>query len=193
MAKEKEEKTNKNSSIHWYPGHMAKATREIEERVKLVDLIIELRDARAPLSTANPLIGAIKNKPHLIILTKIDMADPKQTDYWIRALKNDNQECMALNLTQFNSYQQIVSVSKKLLAEKMQKEQARGLKPRPVRAMVVGIPNVGKSTLINRLAKRKATITGDKPGVTKSQQIIKVASDFELFEKPVTEGICCDS
>ena len=184
MAKEKEEKTNKNSSIHWYPGHMAKATREIEERVKLVDLIIELRDARAPLSTANPLIGAIKNKPHLIILTKIDMADPKQTDYWMKALRNDNQECMALNLTQFNSYQQIVSVSKKLLAEKMQKEQARGLKPRPVRAMVVGIPNVGKSTLINRLAKRKATITGDKPGVTKSQQIIKVASDFELFDTP---------
>lgn len=184
MAKEKEEKTNKNSSIHWYPGHMAKATREIEERVKLVDLIIELRDARAPLSTANPLIGAIKNKPHLIILTKTDMADPKQTDYWMKALKNDNQECMALNLTQFNSYQQIVSVSKKLLAEKMAKEQARGLKPRPVRAMVVGIPNVGKSTLINRLAKRKATITGDKPGVTKSQQIIKVASDFELFDTP---------
>lgn len=184
MAKEKEEKTNKNSSIHWYPGHMAKATREIEERVKLVDLIIELRDARAPLSTANPLIGAIKNKPHLIILTKTDMADPKQTDYWMKALKNDNQECMALNLTQFNSYQQIVSVSKKLLADKMAKEQARGLKPRPVRAMVVGIPNVGKSTLINRLAKRKATITGDKPGVTKSQQIIKVASDFELFDTP---------
>ena len=161
MAKEKEEKTNKNSSIHWYPGHMAKATREIEERVKLVDLIIELRDARAPLSTANPLIGAIKNKPHLIILTKIDMADPKQTDYWIRALKNDNQECMALNLTQFNSYQQIVSVSKKLLAEKMQKEQARGLKPRPVRAMVVGIPNVGKSTLINLLIPNTYQKTGD--------------------------------
>lgn len=181
MAKEKEER---KSAIHWFPGHMAKATREIEDRVKLVDLIIELRDARAPLSTANPLIGAIKNKPHLIILTKTDMADPKQTDYWMKALKNDNQECMALNLTQFNSYQQIVSVSKKLLAEKMAKEQARGLKPRPVRAMVVGIPNVGKSTLINRLAKRKATITGDKPGVTKSQQIIKVASDFELFDTP---------
>ena len=183
MAKEKEEKV-KNSSIHWYPGHMAKATREIEDRVKLVDLIIELRDARAPLSTANPLIGAIKNKPHLIILTKIDMADPKETDRWVKALKNDNQECMALNLTQFNAYQQIVAVSKKLLAEKMAREQARGLKPRPVRAMVVGIPNVGKSTLINRLAKRKATITGDKPGVTKSQQIIKVDRDFELFDTP---------
>lgn len=171
-------------NIQWYPGHMAKATREIEERVKLVDLIIELRDARAPISSANPLIGAIKNKPHLIILTKTDMADPKETEKWVNALKNDNQECMALNLTQFNSYQQIVSISKKLLAEKMKKEQARGLKPRPVRAMVVGIPNVGKSTLINRLAKRKATITGDKPGVTKAQQIIKVASDFELFDTP---------
>jgi len=171
-------------NIQWFPGHMAKATREIEERVKLVDLIIELRDARAPISTANPLIGAIKNKPHLIILTKIDLADPKETDKWVQALKNDNQECMALNLTQFNAYQQIVNISKKLLADKMKKEQARGLKPRPVRAMVVGIPNVGKSTLINRLAKRKATITGDKPGVTKAQQIIKVDRDFELFDTP---------
>lgn len=181
MAKEKEER---KSAIHWFPGHMAKATREIEDRVKLVDLIIELRDARAPMSTANPLIGAIKNKPHLIVLTKIDMADPRKTEKWVQALKGDNQECIALNLTQFNSYQQIVSISKKLLEEKMKKEQAKGLKPRPVRAMVVGIPNVGKSTLINRLAKRKATITGDKPGVTKSQQIIKVERDFELFDTP---------
>jgi len=172
------------ANIHWYPGHMAKATREIEDRVKLVDLIIELRDARAPISTANPLISAIKNKPHLIILTKADLADDQVTQGWLKALQTNNQKAIALNLTQFNAYQQIVNISKDLLKEKMEKERARGLKPRPVRAMVVGIPNVGKSTLINRLAKRKAAITGDRPGVTKSQQIIKVAADFELFDTP---------
>ena len=170
--------------IHWFPGHMAKATREIEERVKLVDLIIELRDARAPLSTANPVIAAIKNKPHLIVLTKIDLADPKQTEGWLKLLNNGHQKAIALNLTQFNSYAQIVNIAKELLKDKMEKEKARGLKPRPVRALVVGIPNVGKSTLINRLAKRKATITGDRPGVTKAQQIIKVSKDFELFDTP---------
>lgn len=170
--------------IHWFPGHMAKATREIEQRVKLVDLIIELRDARAPLSTANPVIAAIKNKPHLIILTKTDLADSKQTEGWLRALSFQSQKAIALNLTQFNAYQQIVNIAKELLQEKMAKEQAKGLKPRPIRAMVVGIPNVGKSTLINRLAKRKATITGDRPGVTKAQQIIKVSKDFELFDTP---------
>lgn len=175
-----ENKTN----INWYPGHMAKATREIEERVKLVDLIIELRDARAPLSTANPLIGAIKNKPHLILLTKRDLADEKQTQGWIKRLQGDQQQALALNLTQFNAYQDLIQKARDLLSDKMQKEQAKGLKPRPIRAMVVGIPNVGKSTLINRLAKRKATITGDRPGVTKSQQIIKVAKDFELFDTP---------
>lgn len=170
--------------IHWYPGHMAKATREIEQRVKLVDLIIELRDARAPLSTANPVIAAIKNKPRLIILTKIDLADDSQTEGWLKLLNTDNQQAIALDLTKFNSYGQIVSIAKDLLKEKMEKEKAKGLKPRPVRALVVGIPNVGKSTFINRLAKRKATITGDRPGVTKAQQIIKVSKDFELFDTP---------
>lgn len=179
-----ENKQQKAANIHWYPGHMAKATREIEERVKLVDLIIELRDARAPLSTANPMIASIKNKPHLIILTKTDLADEAVTKAWEKALKTDKQSVLALNLTNFNAYQQIVCIAKDLLADKMAQEQAKGLKPRPIRAMVVGIPNVGKSTLINRLAKRKAAQTGDRPGVTKSQQIIKVSKDFELFDTP---------
>lgn len=174
----------KNSTIQWFPGHMAKATREIEARLKLVDLIIELRDARAPLSTANPMIVGLKHKPHLIILTKIDLADERKTQAWIDYLTNDQQKAIGMDLTHFNSYQKIVAASKALLKDKMAKEQAKGLKPRPIRAMVVGIPNVGKSTLINRLAKRKATVTGDKPGVTKSQQIIKVSNDFELFDTP---------
>lgn len=172
------------TTINWYPGHMAKATREIEQRVKMVDLIIELRDARAPLSTANPVIAAIENKPHLVILTKIDLADPKQTEGWVQRLSTPMQRAIPLNLLAFHSYGSIVNEAKALLQDKMQKEQAKGLKPRPIRALVVGIPNVGKSTLINRLAKRKAAITGDRPGVTKAQQIIKVSKDFELFDTP---------
>lgn len=173
-----------SSSFNWYPGHMAKATREIEERVKLVDLIIELRDARAPKSTANPLISAIKHKPHLIILTKADLADETVTNHWLKILQSENQQAIALNLIQFNAYNKIIYMARELLKDKMEKERAKGLKPRPVRAMVVGIPNVGKSTLINRLAKRKAAVTGDRPGVTKAQQVIKVAADFELFDTP---------
>ena len=175
----------KSTNINWYPGHMAKARREIEERVKLVDLIIELRDARAPLSTSNPIIGKLeKTKPHLIILTKKDMADDVKTAKWIECFKERNTTAIALDLTKFNAYGSIVSLSQDLLKEKMEKERQKGLKPRPVRALVVGIPNVGKSTFINRLAKRKATITGDRPGVTKSQQIIKISKDFELFDTP---------
>lgn len=171
-------------TIQWFPGHMAKATREIEARLKLVDLIIELRDARAPLSTANPMIVGLKNKPHLVILTKIDLADDAKTKAWVEALSQGNQKAIGMDLTHFHSYQKIVNASKELLKDKMAREKAKGLKPRPIRAMVVGIPNVGKSTLINRLANRKATVTGDKPGVTKSQQIIKVSQDFELFDTP---------
>lgn len=171
--------------IHWYPGHMAKARREIEGRVKLVDLIIELRDARAPASSSNPIIQEIeKQKPHLVILTKKDLADPQVTEAWIKHFEKQGTAAMSLDLTRFNAYQQIVQRSKSLLEDKMEREKQRGLKPRPVRALVVGIPNVGKSTLINRLAKRRATLTGDRPGVTKAQQIIKISNDFELFDTP---------
>lgn len=171
--------------IHWYPGHMAKARREIESRVKLVDIIIELRDARAPASTSNPIINQIeKQKPHLVILTKKDLADPVVTEAWLKYFEKNGTPAMALDLMNFNAYQQIVQRAKSLLKDKIEREKQRGLKPRPVRALVVGIPNVGKSTLINRLAKRRATITGDRPGVTRAQQIIKVSNDFELFDTP---------
>lgn len=171
--------------IHWFPGHMAKARREIEEKLKLVDIVIELVDARAPKSTRNPMIKEIiGNKPILILMTKKDLADPIETNSWLQAFKKQGIPALALNLNHFTEYKKIVAICKETLSEMIEKNAKRGLKPRAIRALVLGIPNVGKSTFINRLAKRKATKTGDKPGVTKSQQLIRIDKDFELFDTP---------
>ena len=173
------------SVINWFPGHMAKARREISERLKVIDIMIELVDARAPYSSKNPMLNElIQNKPRLIVLTKKDMADEKKTQQWIKYYESLGYEAMSVNLKNFNEYQKIIDKCRTVLKPKMEKEKQRGLKPRAIRAMIVGIPNVGKSTFINKLANRKATVTGNKPGVTKSQQIIRVAKDFELFDTP---------
>ena len=171
--------------IQWFPGHMAKARREMNERMKVIDIVIELVDARAPYSSKNPMFDdIIKQKPRLIVLTKQDMADDYKTKQWVSYYHSLGFQAMSVNLKNFNEYQKIIDKCRLVLKEKMEKEQARGLKPRAIRAMVMGIPNVGKSTFINKLANRKATITGNRPGVTKSQQIIRVAKDFELFDTP---------
>ena len=177
--------SNQGKNIQWFPGHMAKARREISERLKVIDIMIELVDARAPYSSKNPMLNElIQNKPRLIVLTKKDMADEKKTQQWIKYYESLGYEAMSVNLKNFNEYQKIIDKCRTVLKPKMEKEKQRGLKPRAVRAMIVGIPNVGKSTFINKLANRKATVTGNKPGVTKSQQIIRVAKDFELFDTP---------
>lgn len=174
-----------SKQIQWFPGHMAKARREISEKMKLIDIVIELVDARAPLSSKNPLFNQVcNNKPRLIVMTKRDLADEEITDKWIKYFKNKGIHAICVNLKNFNEYYLIIDLCKDILKEKMEREAKRGLKPRAMRAMVLGIPNVGKSTFINRLAKRKATITGNRPGVTKAQQIIKVDKDFELFDTP---------
>lgn len=171
--------------IQWFPGHMAKARREIGEKIKLIDIVVELVDARAPLSSKNPMFNEIcNNKPRLIVMTKKDLADPKATAKWIEYFKVKGMHAICVNLKNFNEYQLVIDVCKEILKEKMAREAKRGLKPRAMRAMVLGIPNVGKSTFINRLAKRKATVTGNRPGVTKAQQIIRVDKDFELFDTP---------
>lgn len=179
---EKEKLTH--NSINWFPGHMAKARRQIQENLKVVDIVLELIDARAPLASKNPMFDTMSNKPRLLILTKKDLADEAVTKQWITYYKEKGYHVIATNLMNFNEYKRIIQTCKDILSDKMEKEAKRGLKPRPIRAMILGIPNVGKSTFINRLAKRKATITGNRPGVTKSQQIIKVAKDFELFDTP---------
>lgn len=176
---------NNKMNIQWFPGHMAKARREISERMKLIDIVIELVDARAPFSSKNPMFNdIIKQKPRLIVLTKQDMATQEKTKQWLNYYQSLGYQAMSVNLKNFNEYQKIIDKCRVVLKEKMEKEKARGLKPRAIRAMVMGIPNVGKSTFINKLANRKATVTGNRPGVTKSQQIIRVAKDFELFDTP---------
>lgn len=173
------------AQIQWFPGHMAKAKREISEKMKVIDIVIELVDARAPYSSKNPMINdVIKQKPRLIVMTKKDMADDVLTQKWMVYYQQQGYQSISVNLKNFNEYQKIIDKCRMILKDKMEKEKARGLKPRAIRAMVLGIPNVGKSTFINALAHRKATVTGNKPGVTKAQQIIRVAKDFELFDTP---------
>lgn len=173
------------NQIQWFPGHMAKARREISEKVKLLDIVIELVDARAPVASKNPMFNEItKNKPKLIVMTKKDLADDNVTKQWLTYYKEHGYQAICVNLKNFNEYQMIIKMCKEILKEKLEKEANKGLKPRAMRAMVIGIPNVGKSTFINRLAKRKATITGNRPGVTKAQQIIRIDKDFELFDTP---------
>lgn len=178
-------KDNQKKAIQWYPGHMAKAKREIGEKLKVIDIVIELVDARAPYSSKNPMLNdVIKNKPRLLVLTKKDMADDRLTQIWMNYYQQQGYHTISVNLKNFNEYQKIIDQCRLILKDKMLKEQAKGLRPRAIRAMVLGIPNVGKSTFINQLARRKATVTGNRPGVTKAQQIIRVDKDFELFDTP---------
>ena len=171
--------------IHWFPGHMNKALNEVENKVKLVDVIIELLDARAPISSINENLTKItQNKKKLVVLSKVDLADPEQNKKWMEELKKTFDSVLALDLKKSNSE---AILSKAVLAlgkEKQAKEMARGMKPQPIRAMIVGIPNVGKSSLINRLAKRKAAGVQNKPGFTRGEQWIKVNKDFLLLDTP---------
>lgn len=174
-----------SSSIQWFPGHMTKAKRQMEENLKKVDFIIEIRDARIPVSSQNPLIEQLAgNKPRLILLSKKDKADPKDTEKWIRELSSENQAVMAVDLIRENYKNRLISKSVELNQKLIDRQKRRGMKPRALRAMVCGIPNVGKSTMINTLARRKAAQTGDRPGVTKSLQWIRLGSDLELLDTP---------
>ena len=171
--------------IHWFPGHMNKALNEVENKVKLVDVIIELLDARAPISSINEnLEKLIQNKKKIIVLTKIDLADPEATKKWVEELKKKYDSILTLDLKN-NSAEAILSKAVIALGkDKWAKEMAKGMKPQPIRTMIVGIPNVGKSSLINRLAKRKAAGVQNKPGYTRGEQWIKVNKDFLLLDTP---------
>lgn len=172
-------------TIQWFPGHMAKARREVTEKLKLVDIMYELVDARLPLSSRNPMIDEIiQHKPRLILLNKADMADPHKTALWLEYFSSKGMKALAINSQAGNGLSQITSVSKVILKEKLDRYKAKGIKPRAIRAMIVGIPNVGKSTFINRLAKKNIAKTGNMPGVTKAQQWIKVGKELELLDTP---------
>ena len=164
---------------------MAKARRQITEKLKLVDLIIELLDARIPISSRNPIIDDIvQQKPRLIILNKTDLADPAITEQWINFFKEKGLKAIPVNSTGGRGLQGIVKEAEGILTEKREAMIKKGMKPRAVRAMILGIPNVGKSTLINSLAKKGAAKTGDRPGVTKGQQWIKIGTAMDLLDTP---------
>ncbi|MFC8559221.1 ribosome biogenesis GTPase YlqF [Peribacillus frigoritolerans] len=172
-------------TIQWFPGHMAKARREVTEKLKLIDIIFELVDARIPASSRNPMIDEIiQHKPRVILLNKADMADSAKTNMWLEHYKSQGKTAIAINSQAGNGLNQITAASKNLLKEKYERMESRGIKPRAIRAMIVGIPNVGKSTLINRLAKKNIAKTGNTPGVTKAQQWIKVGKELELLDTP---------
>ena len=171
--------------IHWFPGHMNKALNEVENKVKLVDVVIELFDARAPISSINENLGKITaNKKKLVVLTKTDLADPIQTKKWMDVLTKQFDAIVSLDLKSSNAEQVLSKAVINLGKDKWAKEMAKGMKPQPIRTMIIGIPNVGKSSLINRLAKRKAAGVQNKPGYTRGEQWIKVNKDFLLLDTP---------
>ncbi|MBC1401494.1 ribosome biogenesis GTPase YlqF [Listeria booriae] len=172
-------------TIQWFPGHMAKARREVTEKLKLVDVIFELVDARIPYSSSNPMLEEIiHQKKRVIILNKADTADEKVTQEWIEHFADRGLPAVAVNAQEGKGMHKIERAAEALMAEKFERQRSRGMKPRAIRAMILGIPNVGKSTLINRLVKKNIAKTGNKPGVTKAQQWIKVGKTLELLDTP---------
>lgn len=172
-------------TIQWFPGHMAKARREVTEKLKLIDIVYELVDARIPMSSRNPMIEDIlKNKPRIMLLNKADKADAAVTQQWKEHFENQGIRSLSINSVNGQGLNQIVPASKEILQEKFDRMRAKGVKPRAIRALIIGIPNVGKSTLINRLAKKNIAKTGDRPGITTSQQWVKVGKELELLDTP---------
>ena len=172
-------------NYQWYPGHMTKAKRMMQENIKLIDLVIELVDARIPLSSRNPDIDELgKGKARLILLNKADLADQKQNKAWIEYFEGKGFYVLAINARTKEGMKAIQNVVTQACKEKIERDRKRGIINRPVRAMVVGIPNVGKSTFINSYAGKACTKTGNKPGVTKGKQWIKLNKSLELLDTP---------
>lgn len=172
-------------NYQWYPGHMTKAKRMMEENIKLIDLIIELVDARIPLSSRNPEIDQLgKNKARMILLNKADLADNKYNKVWMEYFKEKGFHVVEINSKSGSGIKSIQGVVQEACKEKIERDRKRGILNRPVRAMVVGIPNVGKSTFINAFAGKACTKTGNKPGVTKGKQWIRLNRSLELLDTP---------
>ena len=174
-----------STSINWYPGHMAKTKRLIKEKIDLIDIVYEVIDARIPRSSKiKDINNIIKNKKRILIMTKTDLCDMDKTNKWIKYYKEQGYEVIDVDLISGRNVNKISEISKKLLQEINEKRIQKGLKPRKARALIIGIPNVGKSTLINRLVGKKAVNIGNKPGVTKSLDWIRINEDIELLDTP---------
>lgn len=172
-------------NIQWYPGHMTKARRMMEENIKLVDVVIELVDARVPMSSRNPEMATItNNKPRFVIMNKIDLADPRKTSQWVQKFKTQQLQTVCVNSRTGEGMNDVLAKVREVCKEKIDRDKRKGLMNRPIRAMIVGIPNVGKSTFINKLVGKASAKTGNKPGVTKGKQWIKLKKDIELLDTP---------
>ena len=173
----------RKNDINWFPGHMRKALNETGERLKLVDLVYETCDARIPFSSRNPeLDKIIGSKPRIVILNKADLADPSKTSRWIENFESENTRACALESTHKKGFDKLNAITMEMMKDKLEKAAEKGRIGRPVRVMVVGAPNTGKSTIINALAGRKAAVTGDKPGVTKDFKWIMTGGRLELMD-----------
>lgn len=176
---------NKGSSFNWYPGHMTKAKRMMEENISLIDLVIEIVDARVPMSSRNPDIDSLAaNKARIILLNKADLADDSITNQWIAYFNSKNIYCLKLNSRDNSGVKQVNNLIQMACANKLERDKQRGIMNRTIKAMVVGIPNVGKSTFINSFAGKASAKTGNKPGVTKGKQWIKLGKNVEMLDTP---------
>ena len=172
-------------SVHWFPGHMQKAMRQIEEKLKLIDIVIEIVDSRAPQSSKNKFLENLtKTKKRIIVMSKKDLADPSLLKKWEEKYKNENYYPVPCNLNNNQDVNDILKAIQVVGKDKIDRDIRRGMKPQPIRVMVIGIPNVGKSTLINRLSKRGSASTANTPGHTRSQQWIRVDKTLELLDTP---------
>ena len=174
-----------NLHINWYPGHMKKTKDLVRDNLKLVDVVVELLDARIPFSSKNPDIDKLAgNKPRVVILNKSDLADKSKLDMWIRYYKNQGIKAIPVDTLKGVGVNRLVEECKNVVKDKMNALKEKGRKERPVRVMIVGVPNVGKSSIINKLTGRKSAITGDKPGVTKGKQWVRLKGNLELLDTP---------
>ncbi len=172
-------------NVQWFPGHMTKTRRMMEEDIKLIDLVIEVVDARLPVSSRNPSIDEIVgDKPRLLLLNKSDIADSNITSKWEQYFKAKGINAMVICSTGGKSLNPVFAKVKEVLADKIARQKEKGIVNRPVKLMIVGVPNVGKSSLINKLAGKKRAITGDRPGVTRGKQWIRLDNGFELLDTP---------
>lgn len=176
---------NEKININWYPGHMAKTKRLIKEQIDLIDIVYEVVDARMPVSSKIIDIDEItKNKPRILIFNKTDLCDKKETSKWIKYYEDKGYKVISYNLEGHPNMKNLIDLTMDVMKDTLEKRKEKGLKMRKIRALVVGIPNVGKSTLINRLANKKVAGIGNKPGVTKNLSWIRVNDDIELLDSP---------
>lgn len=184
-VKNENKEVNSKSNINWYPGHMAKTKREISEKLDLIDVVFEVIDARIPYSSKNKDIDTmIKNKKRVLIMTKIDMCDIINTNKWIKYYEEKGIKVIPVDLINKKNISEIFKVTEEVNKELNDKRKEKGLKERKVRILILGIPNVGKSTLINTLVGKKATNVGNKPGITRHLEWIRINKDIELLDTP---------